>query len=97
MHRHFLIVACEIHFGRWAGWLRARHIGMFKHPPLDTLDPLLYFTLPGGIFGSIYDLGRGPGDGIIGDFEETEVAEIRKILRKGGDAISTYMEHPEGQ
>lgn len=99
-HRHFLIVACEIHLGWWTGWLLgqwARHIGVFEHPALDVLDPLLHFTLLGGIFGPIYDLGWGPGDGIVGDFEETKIAEIGKIPGKGGDAVSTYVKYPEGQ
>lgn len=70
---------------------------MLEHPALDVIDPFLDFMLLGRILGSIYDLGRRPGDRIVGDFEETEVAEVGKILGKGGDTISTYVEHSEGQ
>lgn len=100
VHRHFLVIACEIHFGWWTGWSLgqwARNIRVFEHPALDALNPFLHFTLFGRVFGSIYDMGRGPGDGVVGDFEETEVAKIREILGEGGDAISTYMKDPEGQ
>jgi hypothetical protein len=99
VHRHFFIVACKIYFRRWTGRLLSgwvRRIGVFEHPALDILDPLLHFMLLGGIFGSSYDVRRRPGDGIVGDFEEGEVAEIRKIFGKGGDVISTYVEHSEG-
>lgn len=100
VHRHFLVVACEVYFWRWTGWFLgqwASHIGVFEHPALDVIDPFLYFTLLGGILGPIYDLGRRPSDGIVGNFEETEVLEIWKILGKGSDTISTYVKYPERQ